>query len=131
MSNANTKPLSCAAIDYTMDRGRRGRKAAAAPAVKLARDLSGADLERLGFRQDRTWERRTGPRPNWYVKGCVRVVLRDGDEEAGGVGVYAFDEEHRKGVDAVAHGILAWEARFDGSTPAHVVTAAIFAAVES
>lgn len=104
--------------------------AVADAAPKKARQITPADLTRLGFVQDKIWERRTGPRPDWFVKGCVRVVLNYEDSENGNVGVFGFDETYGKGTEAVRRGCLAWECRFDGCTPAAIVLAAIHHAVE-
>ena len=87
--------------------------------------LTERDVRRLGFRPDKTWEHRTGPRPNWFGLGHVRVVL---DED--GVDVFSFveTEEHR-GEQARKHGLLNWQAHFDTAVPREVVLAALHRAV--
>ena len=87
--------------------------------------LTERDLRRMGFRPDKTWEHRTGPRPTWFGHGHVRVVL-----EEDGVDVFSFVEsEQYRGEGARRCGLLDWHAHFDTAVPRKVVLAAIHQAV--
>ena len=90
-------------------------------ATKLAKDLSAADLRRIGFKPDTSDRRSSDDKSTWFVKSNVRVSL-DGDD---GIEIFVFDESRTEWKGTTLGG-LDWQCSVTSGVPADVVTSLLF-----
>jgi hypothetical protein len=91
--------------------------------LKRAKDITGEDLKRRGFKPDTKRERASSvPTSAWYVQGNIRVC-QDGED---GFEVFAFDEGTDGQWKGTTNGGLDWQTRFSGATPAEFVMSFLF-----